>query len=338
MPKEARLKNKKVRFWQFTDFKQAKTIDDLKQDTRIQYVMWGKEVCPKTGRKHRQGWIAFKEPQRMEAVKEIMGSNLHLEVVRDVDDMEKYNRKDGDVIEYGKKPPGKGHRTDFDLINEIAKGGNNDMTSVIENFPSQYIRYHKGIEKLFKHYEQKIEFRHLDVTVLYGKTDTRKTHRAVCGRFNDCYVWKKSTYGETGWMDGYTNEDVLVIDEFSPAWMPFTVLLGLLDGHYCQQPVKGSFTQLKYTKVVITAQNHPKKWYDFSKLKIPKESQAAFYRRLTHIVEQVEPYECEHTMSRAEVTGNTMPSLPGFNPDKETSTSGKDIMCDDSASGIWVNE
>lgn len=85
---------------------------------------------------------------------------------------------------------------------------------------------------------------------------------------------------------------MLLIDEFAPEWVPFTELLNLLDGHPLQMQVKGGFVTAKWTKVVITAQQHPSKW--FAKANIPEESWKAFMRRVHKVVEFDEHRTCEH--------------------------------------------
>ncbi len=66
---------KQSRNWCFTDF----DLLDLSEiyNTHIdiiRYICWGKEICPKTKKKHNQGWVQFLNKKTMGGVKRVFGT------------------------------------------------------------------------------------------------------------------------------------------------------------------------------------------------------------------------------------------------------------------------
>jgi len=154
-----------------------------------------------------------------------------------------------------------GHRTDIDDVVEAIVGEKRTLSEVQREYPRQYVKYHRGLEKLI---EGQLSARRLqempEVIVLYGTTGTGKTERAYDQFWPDIehYMWKPSN---EKWWDGYAGQDKIIMDEFRGQGMTWGDLLGLLDKYECRVPIKGGFTQIQATKFVITSPKNPREWY-----------------------------------------------------------------------------
>ncbi len=236
------------RNWCFTDFelldfpKIYKAYDDI-----IRYVGWGLETCPKTGKKHYQGWIQFENPKRMSRVKSIIDSKkIHVERCKgSALQNNDYCEKDGMFESLGTFVT-QGQRTDLEIIKKKIKD-NVSMLSIADDHFETYLRCHKGLTK-YKEMNLKEttkKFRKVEVILLSGPTGTNKTRTAM----------EEATYkiqgSELQWFDGYEGEKCICIDEYAND-VKITKLLALLDGYQLRLPIKGGFTYANWNKVYIT--------------------------------------------------------------------------------------
>lgn len=80
--------------WQFTAYEdQWPLIDDLDKSSTIAEYGYQHEVCPDTGRKHRQGYIRTKVQVRFSALKKEF-PGVHFEVARNWDALVNYCKKE----------------------------------------------------------------------------------------------------------------------------------------------------------------------------------------------------------------------------------------------------
>ena len=97
--KRKMVKKYQCRNWCFTDFELLDwgTIF-AKNNKYIRYVGYGLEICPKSGRKHNQGWIQLWSSKTMLGMKRMIKCNkLHLEPCGgDEESNDKYCSKEGD--------------------------------------------------------------------------------------------------------------------------------------------------------------------------------------------------------------------------------------------------
>ena len=266
------------RNWCFTDFELldwGKIYSNAK-DT-IRFIRWGQEICPKTKKKHLQGWIQFINKKRLGGAKKACQSKkISIRACRgSEDDNEVYCQKDkkaksvGDFIVQGQ-------RTDLEQIKKIIDEGATMYNVAQENF-QLYVQYGRGLEKYKQMVDKKkrSKFRKVDVVHIHGKTGKGKTR----GVFSDDKV--DTTYKIQGkalqWFDGYDGEETLLIDEYDND-IPITELLGLLDGYQLRLPIKGGFTYANWTKVYITS--NIRRLHRNAK----KEHRRALKRRITETI------------------------------------------------------
>lgn len=267
------------RNWCFTDFQilDLKTIYEEYKDI-IRYICWGIEICPKTKKKHLQGWIQFINKKRMGGVKRIFGcKKLHLETCRaspKLNDI--YCKKENNFFSFGQYVC-QGQRTDLEKIyKDISKGAK--VSDIIENNFETYCRYRNGIRDAVEIHTKILtkEFREIDVLYVHGKTNTGKTRTAVKAFKGEDYY--KIEGSSLNWFDGYNGEKNLIIDEYDND-VKITKMLNLLDGYQLRLPIKGGFTYANWDCVIITSNLTPDELHSNAK----KNHREALFRRIDKI-------------------------------------------------------
>lgn len=139
------MSNFRCRGWCFTINNDTYEDLDLLLDMEFSYLVFGFEKGLK-GTPHIQGYVYFENAKTQSAVKLIM-PRAHLSGARgNADQNYDYCSKDGDFYEFGDRPEC-GKRTDLLQIKGAIIGGAS-MESIMEEYPSDYVRYFKGFEKI----------------------------------------------------------------------------------------------------------------------------------------------------------------------------------------------
>lgn len=270
-------KHNRVRHWCFTSYQRAIAFEFDPKDVR--YIIYQKEVCPKTQRVHWQGYVEFFNPKRIGQVQTCLGDEkMHCVVRKGTRAQARdYCRKkatavDGFQFEFGewRDNVNKKRKLDELLKEEFT------IDDLILHDPMTYVRYYRGLHKLVNHRQAKKAkiFRQVKVIVLVGPTGSGKTRYAIADGPN--YFMKPS--GDGFWFDGLKSSDTtLIIDDFYGG-IKYGTFLRLLDGHPMQVPVKGNFVHAMWTKVFITSNVMPGDWYK-------KGLTPALDRRITQVVQ-----------------------------------------------------
>lgn len=245
------------RHWCFTSF----TFPDFElhadRNFTLRYVIFGKEICPDTGRLHFQGYCEFSDKVSMKNVKQVFNdTTMHLEPRYGSQEQAiKYCQKDGDYLEWG-SPQYSGKRNDLkDVIDECKTVG-----QVMDQYPQIYCAYRNGLRDIYnaKFMKDLPEFVPIEVFAYIGPTGTGKTRKAI--EENAGKYYKLTNSGSTLWFDGYSGQEVLIIDEFY-GWIKWNFLLQMLDGYKLQVPIKGGFACKNWNKVIITSNREVSQWY-----------------------------------------------------------------------------
>lgn len=280
----------KSRNYAFTSWDEGLFSHSLKCDSKINYMIMGKEICPKTKKIHFQGFFNTHNPvANGKKILENMGfsKSVHVEpAIGSPSQNFKYCSKDEDFIEWGDRPSGQGRRSDLDTVKELVKSGGK-MKDVIDK-GSNYQSLKMG-EFLLKYLEKPREIKPIEVYWLYGESGTGKTK----------YVYDK--YGtevfrpvSDKWWEGYDGEKVVLLDDFRPAFCSFVRLLQFTDIYPFKVECKGGSRHVQYETIIITAPT------DYSTMwsSETKEDLEQLKRRIT--LEQ---------KFGTEVEGNTKPQL-----------------------------
>jgi len=280
----------KTRGYCFTSFEVSKFNEFMA--IKCRYVIIGKEVCPKSGKAHLQGYIYFENPRSFASVKKLLGK-AHIEKTEGTpQDNRDYCSKGGDFEERGELPsPGK--RNDIIALRDAIMEKKTDYEIITDDdLCPTYGRYLKFADRCREVMEREASkrFRTVDVVVLYGLAGTGKT-RYVYDNENVDQIYTLVQAQKEVWFDGYCSHNILLIDDFY-GWIKWGFLLKLLDGHQCRLNKKGSAGWACWNKVYITSNKAPWNWYDKG---YPLELQ----RRIKKII--------HFTENGTEVGGNTRP-------------------------------
>lgn len=146
----------------------------------------------------------------------------------------------------------KGKRGDLDEIAEMVK--TESLMTIADTFPSQFIRYHRGITELQRLHHSQMRDPTSPVTVewWFGPTGT--------GKSRDAFMTLPGAYvkmANNKWWDGYLGETEVIMDDYRPGMCPFNELLRLLDRYPMRVELKGSSMPLSATHFVITTTKRP---------------------------------------------------------------------------------
>lgn len=252
--------------------------DNVEYDTEyMKYLVFGREVCPETGRKHLQGYAEFVRALDFGKVKSLLGGDTtRVDSRRGTPEQAAtYCKKDNNFEEHGTISK-QGKRTDLDAVVEDIQN-NLTIRETAMNNPIQYIKYHRGIEKFRSLMIQPRDWV-TEVSVLWGKTGTGKS-RLAREMLNDYWVW---TPARQAWFDGYDGHEDVIMEEFR-GQLTLGFMLTLLDRYECPVQVKGGTIEFCPKRIVITSPKHPRDWYeDQSNDKIDQ-----LLRRVTNVTEVV---------------------------------------------------
>lgn len=245
-------------------------IEELEKSDQVKYLVVGREVG-ESGTKHLQGFVSFATKKTLRAVKEFIGE-AHLETTKgSPKQAAEYCKKEGDFVEFGQLPRGKGARNDLAEVAEKVKQGCS-IREIAEEHPSAVLRYGSGVLRLKQHYRP-AESRIPEIHVFWGPTGSGKTRRVWE------FVKRDELWVHPGdrWFDGYDNHLVALFDDFDGSWFKLSYLLKLLDRYMFEVPVKGGYVWWNPAQIYITSNINPRDWYPQA---LP-EHKAALHRRLT---------------------------------------------------------
>lgn len=250
----------------FTDFKNS-FVDMAKiyynNKDLIRYLYVGKEICPKTKKLHLQGYVQMFSQCRATAIQKMFNVKFHINkcngsVEQNID----YCGKDGDTREWGVVSKGQGFRSDLHNIkDDLLKG--DSMYEIMNNYTSQFVRYHSGIGKMKELIDYKLRCKdrpNLKVTAIYGKAGSGKTTYVYDKHgYEDVYVLNETNY-KKGFWNNYKDQKTLLIDEFH-GWIKYKDLLQITDRHPYPVNLKNGSTMANWDNVYIISNRKPASWY-----------------------------------------------------------------------------
>lgn len=243
----------------------------FKSRASFRYIVCGKEVCPKTGRDHYQGYVYY--DRAIHIPKSKIGS-LHIEVAKyNATINEKYCKKGGNIIvEEGEKPhPGKA-LTGEDLI-EMTK------EEIVHTDPYNH-RALLAAKDLLTPIKASKWSKEVVVEYVWGPSGSGKS----------TYVQKKLiemgdpnfdliTYRNGFWIGMTGMTDVAVYEEFRFNTVQPEDFIKLIDYRIHRMNIKGGAELNKYTTIFITSVDDPNLSWHY-------EDQKQWIRRMkiTHLV------------------------------------------------------
>jgi len=260
--------SKRTRGITWTLFNYEPYLDKMKRyaQDECEYMIFGFEVCPTTGKKHLQGYHYYSNARTYPNKKfRDLFDNTISDFFSNGSPKQNYDycSKIGEFWEHGKLPT-QGARTDWEQVrSHIQEGG--DISTAVEQQP-QLLPCIRSLERF-----QQISLRPLNRTVkvilLTGAPGTGKSR------------WAHETYPDLyskpdgNWFDGYTGQKTLLLDDFYGD-LAYPQLLKVCDRYPLNLPVKGGFIYAQYDTVIITSNRAPQHWY-------PAHDVTALKRRIT---------------------------------------------------------
>lgn len=265
------------RAWVFThnnpnDQKPEEYLDTL----GVRFLAYQHEIAPATGTHHLQGYVIFMAPKRLAALKKVNAS-IHWEVRKGsheeaVDYVSKAeSRQEGSVPYCKGEAPRQGRRSDLESLKE-ALDSDLSLAEVADAHFGSFIRYHKGL-MLYRSLRTNPRSEHTFCQVYYGESGAGKSYRAAYEAGPSAYYLPPPNQS-TGavWWDGYTGQEVVVIDEFY-GWISHQFMLRLCDRSPINVQTKGGNVPFVSKKIIITSNKSPAEWW-------PRSGLGAMARRL----------------------------------------------------------
>lgn len=257
--------------------------------TEMAYLVYQLERGVAGGTEHLQGYVRFKNRKQLNAAKHFIADTAHMAVSQGSEEQNKNYCTKADTRVAGPWEFGtydgtqgqQGRRSDLKLVADLLVAGQ-PPTSVFLAHPETFAKYPQGLQQLALLAQQPPLSRDVHVTVLWGPTGTGKSHRAMT-TFPDAYVVRFSgARAGTAW-DQYTNQAVVIFEEFDPADVPPHQLNSYLDKWKLSLNCRYNNKYAYYTHVVILTNLDPATWYPM----FPALQRDALFRRLAAPIGQV---------------------------------------------------
>nr|WAE42565.1 MAG: replication associated protein [Cressdnaviricota sp.] len=221
----------------------------LEDTIECRYIAYAKEVG-ESGTPHLQGYVTFHNAKTKSAVIKAM-PGCHIEVMLgSYAQNESYCSKAGQLVERGEKPmendnKGRAEQLRWSRALELAKEGK------IEEIDADIqLRHYNTLKSIRKDYMKPPPSLTGRCGVwIHGTTKTGKT-RTVRTAYPDCYRKPRSK-----WWDGYQGQEVVHLDEVSPAMTPWIApfLKDWGDWSDFHAETKGGAMLIRPKKFIITS-------------------------------------------------------------------------------------
>lgn len=219
------------------------------------YVLFGEEVCPKTGRQHLQGMACFKDAKTYGAFKRWFGCpGVHVSNVFNIPGAVTYCKKDNKWHESGVCPTtsqdrGAANAEKWEMTRKQARQG-----AIDEIIAEHYIKYYNTLKKIQE--DVKLQAPLDDTTEqhlwFYGGTGTGKS-RTAREAFPEAYMKMCNK-----WWDGYNRHQVIIIEDFDKNHSVLCHHLKIWGDRYpFLGEHKGGTTKIRPNLVIVTSNFRP---------------------------------------------------------------------------------
>jgi len=258
--------------------------------------VWQEEKAPTTGRLHLQCFfhtkarITFaklKQRFHLDHVEQAKGSELkNFEYcTKEHTATGRYQMQMQGSVWNLKTKTGLKRKKMLDACADIANGKTERY--IAQTYPEIFLRHSNGVPSLIKHHKPSPSpTRPITVIALLGPTGTGKSHWArQLAHYQRLSIYSKMIQkaGETMWFQGYTGQDILLLDDFDAGQIEYRTLLTYLDVYAVKGQIKGGDVDLTYNTVIITSNTLPRQWY-------PNEEISPLMRRITITHQCPTPY------------------------------------------------
>lgn len=203
----------RTRGWCFT-LNNYTPIDELEFGLipDLKYYVYGREVGEQ-GTPHLQGYLHFNNKKSLRQLKHHFPTG-HFEPRRgSINQAVDYCKKDGDFTEWGEKPcndnieKGSKSKERWEKILSLARNG--DWNTIMSEYPGVWVLHQPRLRQLVERAPAIIDgdLRH---EWWYGQTGTGKSRKI----WQDYPIHFQKQLNK--WWDGYNDEEIVVVEEWSP--------------------------------------------------------------------------------------------------------------------------
>ena len=244
MPETSTKQQSRFRLCCFTIFDMAFNFDQLKE--KVQYLCYGREVCPKTQREHYQCFAYASTNQRWTWWQKLLSPHHFEQCHGTLQDNARYCSKSGDYTEWGTKPMGDGKRRDLANVCDAIKEGKR-LCDIASDYPATYVQYHRGLDSLS--YMLSKPYAHDDVrgVWIWGPPGAGKSYYAR-DTYQDLYIKSQNK-----WFDGYVGQPHILLDDYDAGDMLGHYMKIWMDRYSCQGETKGGHVHLQHKKFIVTS-------------------------------------------------------------------------------------
>ena len=171
--------------------------------------------------------------------------------------------------------PKQGARNDIEVCAKMICEGI-DLSTVANEHPVAYIKFHKGFTALASARIPKRNFK-TEVFWYYGPTGTGKSHSARAEAGDDVFY----KMGGNRWWDGYVGQSDVIIDDFRKDLCPFHELLRLFDKYPHRIEYKGGSCEFVAKRIWVTCHKSPSELFVDATTGVEREDLGQLLRRLT---------------------------------------------------------
>lgn len=210
---------------------------------------------------HWQMYMVFKHPVSPQRIYGRM-DGAHVEYARGSEEKNvTYCTKDGgwSGIEFGERSQ-QGKRNDVLALRDAAIDLTKDEWTVIndDKVAAPFIRYPRAFDRIRKAaIAQSVGGGWNKPTVLFywGPAGVGKSRQVR--DFASGLELKLYAYNHCGWWDGYSNQEVMVVDDFVETTFKKEFLFNLLDGYDMDLQIKGAFVKKCFKYIFLTSNYDP---------------------------------------------------------------------------------
>jgi len=267
--------SKKFRNWTFTLNNYTDIDMKVLQYMDCRYLVYGKEIAPTTGTRHLQGYVEFKNPRHLSALRKLHGGDrCHWEVAKgDAASNFVYDTKDQDYYERG-TPKAQGTRSDIDLAVKLVQEGASLKEIYLAGLGYQACRH---AERILSIMEPARPSGPVKVFWVHGPPGIGKTYMPDLV----CLTLGGKKLDQIRFCQGYDRHPIILVDDIRPTddcCRSYVNLLHFLDRYEHQVEVKGGSRQLAAHTIFVTSPFSPG---DFSFAYDSSENCQQLIRRIT---------------------------------------------------------
>lgn len=245
----------RAKHWCFT-LNNPETYPLATEEWGATYVVYQLETG-NSGTLHLQGYVEFAGRQRLNSLRVLLPRAHWEKRLGPRENARAYCMKNEGRVEgpweHGEfSSQSQGKRTDLLTVKQMIDNGKSENEVANAQF-EVWCRYYRAFRE-YKRLTCPNRNWKTTVHVLYGPTGTGKSKWA-CDTFPEAY-WKQ----RSNWWDGYEGQEVVVLDEFY-GWLPFDVMLRLLDRYPLLVETKGGQVNFLAKTLIITTNQKPHQWY-----------------------------------------------------------------------------